>query len=566
MAIARRPDMSFREDDDSFNLSRRQCLSGIGALALAAMTRARAAKAPVDLRVATAVDLSAGLRAGQWSAREIAQYYLGRIDALNGPFERFDANGALNAYVRTFPELARKAWERADRDRTYKGWAGVPVTLKDVYAVAGMPLTVGTPAFKSYRPDSDCTLWREWSREGAALLGHTQAQRFISGITTPQTGNPWNPQLIVGGSSGGTAAAVAGGLAPVGIGGETNGSLIYPALCCAVTTLKPSLGLLSLARSFPGVKSFDVAGPLAHSAADCAWVLATLAGVDPEDSTTAEQQGQVMQWPDPHGSARRGDRPFKGLRFLVAPDTRYADSYQPGSKDDAKTPMEVDARVKKGYERFLRSLTALGAEIVHVSIPEDLGEDGIFNRKEEIFGNVSARSLLGTADWKEVSLPTQYRWLENAAPEEWEIAVKWYGGTGRRLESDKFLSEAAYVNPQTVERAKAQREELRRGWEALLDKHRCDAHVYLEVGSPLTMRKGIDDTPHPHVRRVGVRPNDLGWPVLSMPVSKVAGLDVPISAQIMGRRWHDHRLLGWGMEWQQHHPEMVRLAPRDPKF
>lgn len=286
------------DESASFSLDRRQCLLGLGALTGMALAQGRAAfGSTIDLQVATALDLSAGLNAGTWSARELAQHYLGRIEALNGPFERFDDNGALNAFIRTFPDLARLGWERADHARPYADWSGVPVALKDVYSVQGKPLTVGTPAHRSYRAPKDCTLWRKWSDAGAVLLGHTQAQRFISGLETPQTANPWTPRLIVGGSSGGSAAAVAAGLVPIALGGETNGSLICPALCCAVTTLKPSLGLLSLAGSFPGCQSLDVGGPLARSAADCAWALATLAGVDSEDPMTAEQQGSRSPGP-----------------------------------------------------------------------------------------------------------------------------------------------------------------------------------------------------------------------------------------------------------------------------
>lgn len=543
--------------------TRRQCLAGIGALALVALTRTRAAQrgAAVDLRVATALDLSAGLRAGQWSARELAEHYLRRIDALNGEFGRFDDNGALNAFIRTYPDLARRGWERADRARAYAGWSGIPVALKDVFAVEARPVTVGTPAFRSYRAPRDCTLWRQWSREGAVLLGHTQAQRFISGVTTPQTANPWNPRLIVGGSSGGSAAAVAAGLIPVALGGETAGSLIYPALCCAVTTLKPSLGLLSLAGVYPGAKSLDVAGPLARSAADCAWVMATLAGADPEDSVTAEQPGQALDWPEFAAPAPAGDRPLRGLRFLVSTNERYVDRSRSSGPDDPGAFVDVDLRVRRGFESFLRSLTALGAEIVPAEVPYALGQGGIFDRKEARFGDRSARTLLSAADAMSASLPARYRWLEHATEAEWEIAVKWYRGSGRSLESEELRASAALLNPETLQMAAAARDELRSAWGALLDRHRCDAHVYLEVGSPLSERKDLENTPLPAARRYGVRPNDLGWPVLGLPVSRVDGLDVPVSAQIMGRRWHDHRLLAWGLAWQQQHPEFVRLAP-----
>lgn len=403
-----------------FSLDRRQCLLGLGALTGMALTQSFAAsRSTIDLQVATALDLSAGLKAGTWSARELGQYYLGRIETLNGPFERFDDNGALNAFIRTFPDLARAGWERADQARSYSDWSGVPVAMKDVFSVAGKPLTVGTPAHRSYRAPKDCAVWRKWSDAGAVLLGHTQAQRFVSGVETPQTANPWNPRLIVGGSSGGSGAAVAAGLVPI----------------------------------------------------------------------------------------------------------------------------------------------ALGAEIVWAEIPEELGISGLFSREDARFGGHSARTILTMADDLTTAMPGQQEWLAHATPEEWDIAIEWYEAKDRSLKSDEFLSKAALVNPQTLALARAEREKLRAGWEALLAQHRCDAHIYLEVGSSLPERKGLDDTPSPRLQRDGVRPNDLGWPVLGMPVSRVNGLDVPISAQIMARRWHDPQLLAWGMAWQQQHPEFVRLLP-----
>ena len=561
--------------DGAMAFSRRDCLTGLGALAALALVPAgsRAARGgPVsDLRGATALDLTAGLRARQWSARELAQHYLRRIEALNGPMGRFDANGALNAFIRLYPDLARRAWERADKVRAHSGWSGIPVALKDVFAVEGRPVTVGTPAFQSYRAPKDSTLWNRWSAAGAVLLGHTQSQRFISGITTPQTANPWNPKLIVGGSSGGSAAAVAAGLVPVALGTETQGSLIYPALCCGVTTLKPSHGLLSLAGVFPGAPSFDVGGPIARSAADCAWVMATLAGIDPEDAATAEQAGQSLQWPQFSAlataavPATAGERSLSGVRFLVSTNERYADG---SGSATANSPsfVDVEPRIRQGFESFLRSLEALGAEIVSVEISTELGRYGAFRQPDARLGDRSARRLLGVADTTTASLPAAYRWLEQASESEWATAVQWYEGSGRNLESEELKADRAWVTAQTLHKARLVQEALRARWEGLLEKHRCDAHIYLEVGSPIPQRRGLEDTPMPRARRTGVIATDLGWPVLSLPVSAVEGLEIPVSAQLMARRWHDHRLLAWGMAWQQRHPEFVRRVPPEPRF
>lgn len=552
--------MSSRFEPGSTLLTRRQCVAGLGSVAVAASMQARGrplAVAP-DPPTASALELAAGLRAGRWSAGELAQYYFRRIEALNGPLGRFEDNGALNAFIRIYPDLARRACERADRERRYDGWAGVPVALKDVFEVEGLPVTVGTPAFSSHRARQDCTLWKKWSEAGAVLLGHTQSGRFVSGVTTPQTANPWNRQLIAGGSSGGSAAAVSAGLVPVALGTETSGSLIYPALCCAVTTLKPSHGLLSLAGVFPGAKDFDVCGPLARTAADCAWAAATLAGIDPKDPMTAPQAGHRMEWPELPPATSHAEQPFAGLRFLVATNERYLDRSR---RDETPRPIELDPRIRKGFEGFLRSLELMGAQVVPVDIPGTLGSQSVFRVKDPRLGNLTGRRLLEVVDYAFTAEPGLYRWMEQASPAQWQLASEWYGGHGRILASKEDLEEVARVSERTVRIATAARETLRDLWNRLLDRHRCDAHIYLEVGSPLPVRKGLDDTTMPQARRTGVVPTDLGWPVLSLPVAKVEGLDVPISAQWMARRWHDHRLLAWGIAWQQRHPQLHQRLP-----
>src|SRR5262245_21266956 len=384
-------------------LSRRQCLAGLAALL--ALPRARAVT--TQIASASAIDLAAGLRAGQWSSAEIVDACLQRITALNGELGRFDANGALNAFIRTFPERARSDTRQAKPRGRQPSWSGIPVALKDVFSVAGEPVTVGTPAFVSYRAPRDCALWSRWKEGGAVLLGHTQAQRFVSGITTPQTANPWNPQLIAGGSSGGSGAAVAAGLVPVALGTETAGSLVYPALCCGVTTFKPSYGLLSLAGVFPGLASFDVAGPIARTVADCAWVAATLAGIDADDPVTGEQPPRALQWPDYVGPAASERRPLRGVRLLVATNERYADFNAGGEPATAS----IDSRIEQCLRDFLRSLQQLGAELIGVEVPAELGRLGTFRRERQPrLGDRSAHEFLVAADTLASSLPAMQRW------------------------------------------------------------------------------------------------------------------------------------------------------------
>lgn len=539
--------MPRRDRTRTIAITRRQCLAACATLAASRFAIGGTSSRSDDLRRATALDLAAGLRAGRWSAREVVDHYLRRIDAINGELGRFDANGALNAFIRVYAQQAIEAAVSADRLRHSTDWSGIPVALKDVFSVANLPVSVGTPAFQSYRAPRDCMLWKIWKEQGAVLVGHTQAQRFISGLTTPQTANPWNPRLIAGGSSGGSAAAVAAGLVPVALGTESAGSLIFPAACCAVTTLKPSHGLLSLEGVYPGLSSFDVAGPMARSAADCAWTVATLAGAE------------RLQWPDYRAHEAPDRRALRGLRFLVSTNERYTDP-----ADRSQTPVHVDARIRRCFERFLTSLEDLGATVIAAEIPETLGPSSRFvSAKDERLGQRPPRTFLAMTDFVRNSIPTQYQWLANASKAERDIAVHWYGGSSERLESDQMLALVALATPETLGICTAARDELRADWERLFDQHRCDAHIYLEIGSPLSLRKGLEDTPEPRVSRRGVEPNDLGWPVLSLPVAS-DGLEVPVSVQLLARPWHDARLLSWGMTWQRSHPEVVRRLPPQP--
>lgn len=548
----------------SGNVARRDCLRALGALLFVGERAANASRRvrPRDVEFATARELSAGLRAGHWSAKELTRYYLARIEAANGPFGQFLPNDSLNAFVRIYTDEAERAAERADARSLYGEWSGIPVALKDVFDVAGCPVTVGTSAFASYRAAADCTLWSKWRRQGAVLLGHTQAQRFITGLTTPQTANPWNQKLIAGGSSGGSAAAVAAGMVPIALGTDTTGSLIYPAACCAITALKPSHGLLSLAGVYPGLTSFDVAGPLARSVDDCAWALGTLCGIDPADPATLQQKDHEL-----HQIASRQafcERPLAGLRFLVAADERYSDPSLRRGSDDPGPEVPIDPRMQRCFDAFLKSLEELGAKLVLAPIPNAIGRFGTFRGMKRLqWGNRSAQELLAASDYITTSIPAQYRRLSNASDAQWAEAVRWFGGRDRRIESDELLALASLVNPLTLQGAALAREELRTAWDVLLAQHRCDAHVYLEIGSPLPKRAGIEDTQPPHACRNGVVPSDLGWPVLSLPVGSVPGLDVPVSAQIMARRWHDHRLLQWGIAWQRAHPELTAVVPGD---
>jgi aspartyl-tRNA(Asn)/glutamyl-tRNA(Gln) amidotransferase subunit A len=157
---------------------------------------------------------------------------------------------------------------------------GIPIGLKDLYAVAGKPLTASSGVLEEV-PDRDCDAWARLSAEGMVLLGHLHTHEFACGGTTDQVGNPWALERSAGGSSGGSAAALASRQVAAATGTDTAGSLRIPSAECGTSTIKPTRGLIPLRGIVPLSPTFDHAGPMTRTVRDCEPLLAALAGVDP---------------------------------------------------------------------------------------------------------------------------------------------------------------------------------------------------------------------------------------------------------------------------------------------
>ena len=235
------------------------------------------------------LEAAGALREGRVSAVELTDACLARIEERNGGAPSFDGSpNAINAWVRLYPELAREQAREADARRAREGegtpaLCGVPVALKDIVGVAGLPLTASSRVLEDNVADADATAWARLRAQGMVLLGHTHTHEFAAGGTTDQVGNPWAPGRIAGGSSGGSAAAVAASMAPVALGSDTCGSLRIPSACCGTSTIKATHGRVPTGGVIPLAPTLDHVGPIARSIADCAAVLAALAagGDDP---------------------------------------------------------------------------------------------------------------------------------------------------------------------------------------------------------------------------------------------------------------------------------------------
>ena len=316
--------------------------------------------------------LAAKIRAKEVSPVEVTEAYLERIERLNP---------LLNAYITVMAEQARanaRASESEILRGAYRGpLHGVPIGIKDLFDVAGVPNTMGTKILRDNVPATDAALVRKLKEAGAIVLGKQNLHEFAFGITSenPHYGavrNPWNVDRVPGGSSGGTAAAVAAGLSAAGIGSDTGASIRAPASFCGVVGLKPTYGRVSRAGALPLAWSLDHPGPIARSVADCALMLQAIAGYDPADPATT-----MDPVPDYSTDLTRG-RGLQDLRVGV-PLEYFFDIIEP----------EVDRLVRDA----IAQLELLGARVEEVSLPHV--------SHAQVAGNVimSTEAAAWHADW-----------------------------------------------------------------------------------------------------------------------------------------------------------------------
>jgi aspartyl-tRNA(Asn)/glutamyl-tRNA(Gln) amidotransferase subunit A len=232
---------------------------------------------PADLGVVECADLLARRRL---SSREIVTACLARIDERDGSHSFDGDETSINAWVRVYGDEAVASADRADA-RLARGDApqlcGVPIGLKDLYAVAGMPLTASSRVLDDV-PVRDCDAWARLRAEGMVLLGHLHTHEFAAGGTTDQVGNPWSLDRSAGGSSGGSAAALGARMTPAATGTDTAGSLRIPSALAGTSAVKPTRGLVPIRGIVPLAPTLDHAGPMARTVADCTPLLAALTG------------------------------------------------------------------------------------------------------------------------------------------------------------------------------------------------------------------------------------------------------------------------------------------------
>jgi aspartyl-tRNA(Asn)/glutamyl-tRNA(Gln) amidotransferase subunit A len=293
----------------------------------------------------SATEMASCIAAGKLSPVELVDLHLQRISRLNS---------RVNAFITVLPDQAREEARRAEKTiaagRAVRALHGVPFAVKDNIDTAGIRTTRGSQIYRDHVPRVDALLVRNLRRAGAILLGKAHLHEFAYGpdSANPHFGqcrNPWNLRRIPGGSSGGSAVAVAAGLVPIAVGTDTGGSIRLPAAFCGVVGMKPTYGRVSRHGIFPNSWTLDQAGPLARTVADIRRVLAVLAGSD------------MAREPSPRAgrsALSSGSRRLAGVRVGLI-------------KEHESLALQRD--VALCFERSIGVLERLGARVQSVSVP-----------------------------------------------------------------------------------------------------------------------------------------------------------------------------------------------------
>lgn len=300
-----------------------------------------------ELTFASIETLAPRLKSKEISPVDLTEQALARIE---------QHDGALNSFITVMAKTAlaeARAAEQSIAKGDYLGpMHGIPVAAKDLYATKGTETTFGSPHFAGWIPDHDAAVVERLRSAGAILLGKTNLHELAYGTTSanPHYGpvhNPWKSGFHPGGSSGGSAAAVAGGLAYMALGSDTGASIRQPAACCGIVGIKPTFGRVSKYGCLPLAWSMDHAGPLNRSVGDAALTLNVLAGFDPRDPCSVDRP--VPDFASLLGQDLRGKRIALVRKFFCE---------------------DGDPEVFAAIEAVLPVLEGLGAEILEVELPD----------------------------------------------------------------------------------------------------------------------------------------------------------------------------------------------------
>ena len=474
---------------------------------------------PTPLHYRTIAELGRAIRAGELTAVAIAEHFLERIDALEPRLGAFTVVCRERALVQ-----ARAADALLGAGIDLGPLHGIPYVAKDLYDVAGLPTTAGTRLLAGNVPDTDCAVVDRLTRAGMVLLGKTITVQFAyggAGINTDQgtPHNPWHPEPhLPGGSSSGTGVAVAAGMAPMGLGSDTGGSVRIPASMCGVTGLKTTVGRISRAGIYPLSHSLDSAGPLTRDSADAAIVYEAMQGHDPADPTT---RGQT-----PHDVTDGIDRGVAGLTIGVPRAVFWED---------------CDAEVEHLVRDAIAHVESLGANVVDIEFEQ-----------ADAARRLNPRGLVIAAEAYEVN-----RHLVDSSFDDLDPIVAFRIVKGRDIPAHEYLA--------TVRAW----EELRVRTVAVLgdfDGLLCPTVMVppVPVADALSSTEAYAERNLQALRNTSIG-NILGLCGLSVPCG-FTSLGLPVGLMIYGKPFDEAQVLRIGhayqksTDWHRHHPALDRLG------
>lgn len=450
------------------------------------------------------------LRDGSVAPVDLARAALQRIAALDGE---------LRAFVTVTEERALDDARRAEQELRAgidRGpLHGIPLALKDLVSTRGIRTTAGSRVLAEHIPTENAAVADKLGEAGAVLLGKTNTHEFAYGTFTPPTANPWDRTRVPGGSSGGSAAALAARMCWIAFGTDTGGSIRIPAACCGVTGLKPTYGLVSCYGIIPLSWSFDHAGPLARSVEDCALMLDTLAGHDPRDPASLPDSANKPAYAAAFQAAPSESAPLIGMRVSVPRNDYFTG---------------IDPEVGAAVEAAIKRLEQLGAQVESVALPDELND---------LFGA-----------YRGVQMPEAT--LAHIEAGWWETRAADYGPITRsRLEMGSKMSAMEYIKAQRLRQTFAQ------GMYAVMQQVDLLALPTLPILPP--RRDQLDQPirlgdheyePGATMLRFTFPFNLTGQPALSLPCGfSTSGL--PIGLQLVGRHHEEMTILHTGHAYQQ---------------
>ena len=290
-------------------------------------------------------ELSEGLKSKAFSSLELTESFLKRIDRLDP---------SINAFITVTPERALAAAKAADvalSEGTAGPLTGIPIAQKDIFCTEGVRSSCGSKMLDQFISPYNATVVDRLNAAGTVMLGKLNMDEFAMGSSNETSfygpvKNPWNLETVPGGSSGGSAAAIAARLVPGATGTDTGGSIRQPAAFCGITGIKPTYGLVSRWGMIAFASSLDQAGPMAKTAEDCAWLLEAMAGFDPKDSTSIERPKEIY--------SQGLDNSLQGLRIGL-PKEFFGEG--------------LDPDIHQAIQAAIGEIEKLGATVKAISLP-----------------------------------------------------------------------------------------------------------------------------------------------------------------------------------------------------